>query len=247
MKKIEKRSFLSTSWDDGHPLDLRIAELLTKHGLTGTFYVPRSSQTPVMNSGQIQELSRAFEIGAHTLDHVRIDRAPDAEARRQIFGARQWVEQITGQGCEVFCFPQGKFKARHLRFVRDAGFRAARTVELLSIAEPRSADGLQMIPTTVQAFPHRFSVYAKNAAKRLAATPFLNLAPAASSKNWVALAKKMLCRVIERGGVFHLWGHSWEIEEQQQWEELEELMQAMSLCRERCTVVTNAELCEYAA
>ena len=74
------RTFVTTSWDDGHPLDLRVAELLAKSGLTGTFYVPRSSQKPVMNRSQIRELSNSFEIGAHTLEHVMIDRLSDREA-----------------------------------------------------------------------------------------------------------------------------------------------------------------------
>ena len=29
-------AFLTTSWDDGHPHDFRVAELLTKYGLAGT-------------------------------------------------------------------------------------------------------------------------------------------------------------------------------------------------------------------
>ena len=35
---------ITTSWDDGHPLDLRVAELLAKYGLQGTFYVPMTAE-----------------------------------------------------------------------------------------------------------------------------------------------------------------------------------------------------------
>lgn len=33
-----KQLIITTSWDDGHPLDLKIAELLDKYGINGTFY-----------------------------------------------------------------------------------------------------------------------------------------------------------------------------------------------------------------
>ena len=34
---------ITTSWDDGHPLDFKLAELLNKYNLKGTFYIPRSN------------------------------------------------------------------------------------------------------------------------------------------------------------------------------------------------------------
>jgi peptidoglycan/xylan/chitin deacetylase (PgdA/CDA1 family) len=223
-------------------LDFRIAELLAKYGLPGTFYVPRASQRPVMNDSQVRALSHTFEIGAHTLDHVTMERSTDEKARGQLSGSRQWVEEITGKCCEVFCFPGGKFKARQLRLVREAGFRAVRTVELLSIAEPRLIDGLQIISTTIQAFPHPRFAYLKNAAKRLPYSGFVPLTAAMYGGDWVALAKDLLARTIERGGVFHLWGHSWEIEEQNQWRQLEEVLALLGSCKTNVKSVTNGEL-----
>jgi peptidoglycan/xylan/chitin deacetylase (PgdA/CDA1 family) len=241
-----QRVLMTTSWDDGHPLDFRVAELLTKYGLTGTFYVPRSSQRRVMTAAQVRELSGTFEIGAHTLDHIRIDRVPDAEASRQMLGSRRWIEEITGKNCSVFCFPGGEFKSRQLRLVREAGFRAARTVELLSVAEPSYLSGLWIIPTTVQAFPHGAYAYARNAAKRFSFSQFASFPAATRSGGWVTLARKMLTRTAEHGGVFHLWGHSWEIEEKSQWENLEAVLEAMGSWREKWQGVTNSELGQYA-
>ena len=243
----DRKFLMTTSWDDGHPLDFRVAELLTKYGLTGTFYVPRSSQRQVMRAARMRELSGAFEIGAHTLDHVRIDRVTEAEASRQLLGSRQWIEEITGKKCSVFCFPGGEFKNQQLRLVREAGFRAARTVELLSVAEPSYVSGLWIIPTTVQAFPHGAYAYARNAAKRFSFSHFASLPAAICSRGWVTLAREMLTRTAVHGGVFHLWGHSWEIEEKSQWENLEAVMKTMSSWREKWQGVTNSELCQYAA
>jgi peptidoglycan/xylan/chitin deacetylase (PgdA/CDA1 family) len=240
------RSFvMTTSWDDGHPLDLRVAELLAKFDLAGTFYVPRSNQRPVMNSSQIRDLSQSFEIGAHTLDHLAIDQLSDLEASTQLSGSREWVEELTGKSCRVFCFPGGKFRSRQLQLVRQAGFQAARTVELLSVAKPPLVCGLHIIPTTIQAFPHGAFAYARNAAKRFSTAHFASLPAAIHSRGWIFLAEEMLNRAIDEGGVFHLWGHSWEIEEQGEWENLEVFLKVMSSCCEHSKSVTNGELCGY--
>ncbi len=234
---------MTTSWDDGHPLDRRVAELLAKHGLTGTFYVPRSNQKRVMNSSLIRDLSKSFEVGAHTLEHVTIERLPDSEATVQLSGSREWVEQLTGRSCHVFCFPGGKFRNRQLRLVREAGYQAARTVELLSTSSPRRIDGLWVIPTTVQVFPHAFSAYARNTLKRLSGSSVFRLRRVLLSRAWTTLAKDLFLQTAERGGVFHLWGHSWEIEEQQQWEPLEDFLKFAVTQLKTARCVTNGELC----
>jgi glycosyltransferase involved in cell wall biosynthesis/peptidoglycan/xylan/chitin deacetylase (PgdA/CDA1 family) len=246
LNPAQHRSLITTSWDDGHPLDLRVAELLAKSGLAGTFYVPRTSQRPVMSGAQIRELSKFFEIGAHTLDHVAIDRLSDAQASAQLSGSREWVQELTGKSCRVFCFPGGKFRSRQLPLVRQSGYEAVRTVELLSIGGPRRVDGLCVIPTTIQVFPHGPYAYAKNALKRLSA-PVMNW-PRGSllSRDWLTLAKHLFLTTMQRGGVFHLWGHSWEIEEQAQWENLEKFLMTVGKWRQQLTGVTNSELSAYA-
>lgn len=232
---------VTTSWDDGHPLDLRVAELLSKHGLTGTFYVPRWTGRAVMSNSQISALSRQFEIGAHTLNHIYLDRNPDALVREEIRGSKDWIESITGASCSSFCFPGGKYSARHLRMVREAGFRCARTVELLSRACPTNAGGLYLIPTTVQAKPHPASVYARNGIARFS-TSFLRLYGKHSSHDWVQVARTFFQLALESGGVFHLWGHSWEVERDSQWQQLDDVLRWIASDREQWTAAVNADL-----
>ena len=58
---------VTTSWDDGHLLDLRTAELLRSCGLTGTFYVSIRSRRTQLSVSQLRELeSMGVEIGSHT-------------------------------------------------------------------------------------------------------------------------------------------------------------------------------------
>ena len=43
-------------------------------------------------------------------------------------------------------------------------------------------------------------------------------------KHWKDLAKKTLDYVFEHGGVWHMWGHSWEIDENNDWENLSKVL-----------------------
>lgn len=242
MSKTKPCCLFTTSWDDGHPLDRRVAELLAAYDLRGTFYIPRSGQRPVMGESEIRALSDRFEIGGHTLDHVRIDHILDADVAGQLSGSRAWVENTTGKPCLSFCFPGGRFRRRQLPLVCDAGYKVVRTVELLSTAFPKRADGLGVLPTTIQVFPHGPMTYAKNALKRISVSSAHWLRKSLFSQSWTALASEIFLRTLERGGVFHLWGHSWEIEEQSQWKNLEQFLRLVSSYREKWQCVTNGDL-----
>src|SRR5438552_7818919 len=98
---MQRAAYITTSWDDGHPLDLRVAELLAKYGLRGTFYVPRTAQTETMTAAQLRELSGVFEVGGHTLGHVDLTTATEQQAWQEIADSRSWLEDSTGQPCSM--------------------------------------------------------------------------------------------------------------------------------------------------
>lgn len=239
-------SLVTTSWDDGHPLDLRIADLLGTYGLTGTFYIPRDVDWQTVTAGEIREIASRFEVGAHTLNHIPLNRAPDDEALHQLSGSRKWIEDVTGKPCRVFCFPAGKYRREQLALVRRAGYLAARTIELLSTDLPRRVEGLALIPTTVQAYPHSPLVYAKNALKRRSLINLFRARALSSRSDWHKLASKLLERALRHGGVFHLWGHSREIEQEHQWNRLEKLLATIASYGDKVTSMTNSELGSYA-
>src|SRR5688572_6810536 len=154
-------TIITTSWDDGHPLDSRIAEMLDKYNLTGTFYIPRSISSGVMSDTQLRDLASRFEIGAHTLNHVFLtDTTPDI-ANQEISGSKRWVEDATGQSCSMFCPPAGRYTRQHLPMFTSAGFAGIRSVEFFSLDAPRQRNGLVEMPTTIQAHPQSSLAYAR--------------------------------------------------------------------------------------
>jgi peptidoglycan/xylan/chitin deacetylase (PgdA/CDA1 family) len=237
--------WVTTSWDDGYPLDLRLAELLDRYGVSGTFYVPVRSQLPVMGAAEIREVARRFEIGGHTLNHVRLDQVTPRAGREEIFESKQRLEDITGVPCTMFCPPSGRYRRAHLRDMRDAGYLGLRTVELMSVAYPVSSDGLMRLPVTVQVYPHHLSTYLKNALKRGA---WKNLRTYFAHARGLELAQAsgaLLESLLENGGVLHLWGHSWELEHSRLWGTLEDILKQVRVYRDRCRFVTNHELCAH--
>lgn len=236
---------LTTSWDDGHPLDQRVAELLTKYNLSGTFYVPFENSRTVMTSSAIRNLADRFEVGAHTVHHVDLTEVSSEIAEAEIFQSKSRLEDLTGLSCEAFCFPKGHFHANHVKMVQRAGFRCARTVEMLSIDFPHLVTGVHLMPTTVQANSHSFLAYGRNSVKRSAFRNFTRFALYARTTNWVEISRRLLRLVAAQGGVFHLWGHSWEIDENQQWRQLEEVLDEMNRARRPQGCVPNSRVSAF--
>ena len=220
-----------SSWDDGHPLDMRIAELLAKYGLQGTFYVPgrNCESRSVMTADVIRQLSEHFEIASHTLDHKYLDRLSSREIDRQIRDGKSALEGILCAPVNGFCYPGGRHNTYITRAVQQAGFHNARTIENLRLD---SGIDRYKVPTTVQFFPHRRATILRNFARR---GHFIGRAPAliklCASSNWTEAMFGLLRYCAATDGVFHLWGHSWELEEQRLWRHLESLLSAIAECK----------------
>ncbi|MEE9403706.1 MAG: polysaccharide deacetylase family protein [Algisphaera sp.] len=227
-------TFITTSWDDGHPLDLQLADALEKHAVPATFYIPRNDKLngrPVVTEDQIRALSnRGFEIGAHTLDHTPLTTVDDREAQRQIVESRKWVEDVTGKPCHLFCPPCGWFHKQHVAMIADAGFDAFRTVELWSHDLPRNtaSHGLQELPTSIHARTYGLPDTARNLAKRKALGNAWRFLRCGLTGNWTDHALRLLDRAEARNGCFHLWGHSWEFENDRDWKRLDRVLGALA-------------------
>lgn len=236
-------AFITTSWDDGHPLDLRLAQLLTDNDLAATFYIPRQSQSETLSAEQIRELSTRFEIGAHTMNHVYLDSCPPEKARQEIFDSKNWVEDVTGKPCTMFCPPAGKFSRLHLKMIEEAGFAGARTVELFSAALPRQHGKLRIMPTSIQAHSHGTSAYLRNIARRRALKNLWLYIRFGMGRDWSTAAHQLVDHCKQSGGVFHLWGHSWEIDRHEQWQRLEIVFGYLKQLGTQMANVSNGQLC----
>jgi len=228
---------VTTSWDDGHRLDLDLADLLDRHGLTGTFYIaPRSVELAPhdrMRADHIRSVASRFEIGGHTLTHRALPSLTLSEARQEICNGKEELESIVGTPLHSFCYPRGEYDERHVQLVREAGFRVGRTVRRWVVASPLD---LFQLDTTVHAYRHLKDL------PRFAVRPRLAWATRRSCFwNWDVLAIALFDQALKSGGVFHLWGHSWEIAAHQDWQRLDAVLRYIG-GRTDVSYVTNGAL-----
>lgn len=237
---MNKERYLTISVDDGHPADLRSAELLSRHGLRATFYIPKiNPEREVMGESDIKMISGSFEIGAHTYSHKPLWRIPQDEMRREIRESKDWLEQLLGREAAAFCYPQGRFNALAVNAVRDSGFKGARTC-MYNLMDFPANPFLWGVST--HAYTHPRAVQIRHALLERnfkGAMNFLLIQKA--TVDWAEQFRLSVKYVEENGGVAHLYLHSWEIDKLNEWARLEELLGCLSE-QKSLKRVTNGEL-----
>ena len=221
---MSKLTIITTSWDDGHPCDLRLAEALAKSGLPATFYVPLFGENgkPVLGASDLRSFrNQGIEIGAHTVTHQVLPQLDSAGLVREVCGSKQLLEDQLGEEVQMFCYPRGRYNSKVIDSVQDSGFLGARTTRMFS--QSLSFGRFEM-PTSLQAFPHPPLDYLKNLGKRGNLSGLARyFSKYARCKNWVDMGKAMFDDVLREGGVWHIYGHSWELEEFGLWDQLQEM------------------------
>jgi peptidoglycan/xylan/chitin deacetylase (PgdA/CDA1 family) len=241
-----KTVVVTTSWDDGDRSDLKLAELLAIRSLPATFYIATGAlgQGSTLAPSQLREFASAgFEIGAHTVTHPVLTDLTGTALTREIGECKHVLEGILGKEVASFAYPKGRRNAESMTRVKEAGYRGARGLRMLSLSFDFP---LFDMPVTVQAYPHPRMSYIKNLVRRGEVTALArSSADIGRAKNWVRLGKELFDRAMIEGGVWHLLGHSWETEKLGRWSELKEVMDYVS-GRQGVRYLTNGELSRLA-
>jgi peptidoglycan-N-acetylglucosamine deacetylase len=239
-RAVAKTTLVTTSWDDGNRADLRVAELLAERGVTGTFYIPIHYEERTLENRELRDLAvQGFEIGGHGFSHKLLWGLSPKELSDEIAPCKPMLEDIVGKPVEMFCYPCGRYDANVVRALQQAGYRGARTTRMLATRPDFSPFA---IPTTVQIFPHPPLTYLKNvvrAGRMEGLKAYMTQQPRLGS--WLELGKRLFDSVLQNGGVWHLYGHSWEIDRLGLWDDLGELLDYVSR-REGVHYVPNCEL-----
>lgn len=193
-------NFIS-SWDDGRAEDIRLSELLLKYNIPAIFYIPDCGH---LTTEDIQKLdSQGFEIGGHTVSHPQdMKSLDDDRLKYEIEGNKEWLEAILNKKITKFCYPRGRYDDRVIEAVKAAGYESARTTRVLSVQQiDPFTEG-----TTIHVYPrHEYQ-----------------------HEGWRPTAESFVRLCAENNLLFHIWGHSWEIEKFGQWEALEEFFKWLS-------------------
>jgi peptidoglycan/xylan/chitin deacetylase (PgdA/CDA1 family) len=194
----------------------------------------------VLTPGDIRQLGQQFEIGSHTLDHRFLKSLAPEDARYQVLEGKHRLEDIVGHSVSGFCYPGGKYRREHVGMVADAGFTYARTIVNLHFD---SGDQPFEMPTTLQFFPHDRNLYLRNFLKNGDwSRRQEGLKVALRHEHWLDRLYALFDHSAERGGVFHLWGHSRDIDEFGAWDEFDRFLAYVSSCVARRNRLTNGQL-----
>ena len=149
------------------------------------------------------------------------------------------LEEVIGIGLTSFCYPYGSFNNEVIAIVKRGGFIGSRTAKLFT----RSLQNPLKMGTTVYAKDLCFAAYIKHGATCLDHSLFLfTLKKNLFFKGWDQIAVETLDFVIENGGIWHLWGHSWEIDSNNEWGELEKVLRQISMLSKEVTKLNNSQL-----
>lgn len=201
---------IAQCWDDGVVDDIRLTEILRKHGAKASFNLNFQSHSKSRYAGEwkfqgtkevvklaqseLREVYDGFLVANHSATHPWLTRVPLETAERDIRDGKDALEQHFGYKVTGFAYPFGDHNPAVEELVRATGHRYARTTENVGRVYP---------PANPMAFhPH---------------CHFLD--PLFWERFSAAKADQEL---------FYFWGHSYELLTNDDWRALEEKIARLS-------------------
>ena len=217
-------TIVTTSWDDGHHTDLRLADRLAAYALKGTFYVALNHPgNKDIEDDEIRALQRmGMEIGSHTLSHRLLTGRSAEEVRYELRESKARLENIGGVPVVAFSYPEGAFTPAACAALAETGYTLGRTT--MAFRTPTKFDPARM----------PISIDFRRASRVGLARHALRDANIAGLADWVRLArletdpvklgKLLFDAALANGGIFHVNARSWEIDGNGLWQDLDALL-----------------------
>lgn len=226
-----KDKCLTLSYDDCVEQDIRLCELMKQYGIAGTFNINTGIYTEeghVFPPDRIhRRMTKArttecfaneplLEVATHGATHPYLHRIPAADATWDVLTDRRNIEEQFGTICRGHAYPFGTYNDQVIGCLRACGIVYARTVKSTEkFAFPE--DFLQWHPTCHHDNPRLMELADKFLAETTAPKP---------------------------PKLFYLWGHSFEFDENDNWQVIEEFFRKIA-GREDIWYATNIQVYEY--
>ena len=194
---------IEVSIDDGGKLDLRVAELLKKYKIQGTFYIVLDwiGTEGHLNWEDIKQLDKeGFIIGSHSMTHPSdLKMLFDEQLHYEIQNSKDLLETALGHRITTFCYPRGRADERVKNKVREAEYETARGTGKTGVTKREDEFYL---PGTIHIFQREDY----------------------KGKPILEYAKEVIDRVKKEGGYCNVFCHSKEIDRDNNWGVLEEIL-----------------------
>ena len=222
-----KRKAVTLSYDDGVVYDRKLIEIMDKNGLKGTFNI-NSGMFGKEPGGRRLTKEEAYELYAnsphevavHGFYHLALAETEQSVAVRDVIKDREELEETFGRVIKGMAYAYGSVDDKVVEALKTCGISYSRTtVSTEAFAIPE--DWLRMPATCHHNNPRLMElaktfVETENDKKYTRNNPML----------------------------FYLWGHSYEFNDNDNWEIIEELAEYIGN-REEIWYATNGEIYEY--
>ena len=222
----QKMKAVTFSYDDGVTQDIRFIELLDRYSLRGTFnlnlglqdYSKTFQKSAITvhhnNRADIPEIYKNHEIAGHTMTHPHLEALSEAEIREQIHACQDGLRQLIGQNVVGMAYPYGTYDDRVLQIARECGVKYARTTVQTERFDLPTGDLLVLNSTCRHANPKLLD-----------------------------LARAFIESPADQPQLFYLWGHTYEFDEFDTWDLIEEFCKIVA-GRPEIFYGTNSEILE---
>jgi len=212
-----KMKAITFSYDDGVTQDKKLIEIFNKYGLKATFNINsellgldgqlvREGKTVnhnKINKSEVREVYMGHEVAVHTLTHPNLTRLDEKEIIRQVEEDRKNLEALVGYNVVGMAYPCGgennnDFVAGVIR--NNTKIKYARTI------------------TSTHSFDLQTNLF------RFNPTVYHH-------KEWdimFELAEEFIKLKTDKPQIFYIWGHSFEFDIHNTWNEFEEFCKLIS-------------------
>lgn len=220
-----KRYACTFSYDDGCAQDRRLVELFNKYGVKSTFNLISNNLLKTDGNGvkadEVKSLYEGHEIAVHTLRHLHLERMSIADQLGEILEDRKALEKISGKFVRGMAYPFGTYNSD--------------TFKVMDVSE--IVYGRTNIPSNSFVLPEDFKIWNPTSHHNESQINVKRMVYNATKAPWRA------------GGVLYIWGHSYELDNQEapvKWNELEEMLKQLKEVEDNLWFATNIEIYDYA-
>ena len=220
---------LTLSYDDGVEQDIKMIEILNKHGIKATFNINSGAYAPegkVFPEGTIhRRMSHSMaldlyknsphEVAVHTYSHPWLETLPPAMVAQEVIEDRKNLEADYGKPVRGMAYPFGTLNDTVVEVLKNSGIAYSRTT--VSTEKFNMPSDWLRLPATCHHNNHRLMELAEN---------FVNK------------------KVSNHPQMFYLWGHTYEFEANDNWNIIEEFCEYIG-GKDDIWYATNIEIYDY--
>lgn len=216
------------SWDDGALEDLKLFELHEKYEIPAIFFVPsyNSEGREVLPAKDISgNKSELISFGGHTKSHRYLTRINPQEVDEEILSNKIYLEDILGEEVPHFCLPGGAYDDEILKAAY-AHFKTVRSADTMNFRKP-----IDICKPSIHMFKRGNKSLFGNALRNMNIKDALFVLSHYTT-DYFDNVYSILKRHSSDNSTIVIWGHSWELEKYELWNQVEAMMKYFLTDRE---------------